>query len=168
MSSSIQDAPAKNTRSQVSSDEFEPASFAAARIWGQPPATIANLGQSSIPSQFHGNSKLTKAYIAAQPIFQDTWDDVDDIELKGFLTQDYWHPNLLDTVDPHLLQAKASKYNDDNPSWDMAMNGPFADNFWKACEIELNTLENDMNTWDLTCMFFQVHGLSRSNDSRMV
>ena len=30
----------------------------------------------------------------------------------------------------------------------MAMNGPFADNFWKACEVELDTLENDMNTWD--------------------
>ena len=65
----IQDGPAKNTRSQVSSNEFEPASFTAARIWGQPPAAIANLGQSSIPSQFHGNSKLTKAYIAAWPTF---------------------------------------------------------------------------------------------------
>ena len=30
----------------------------------------------------------------------------------------------------------------------MAMNGPFAEKFWKACEVELNTLENDMNTWD--------------------
>ena len=30
----------------------------------------------------------------------------------------------------------------------MAMNGPFADIFWKACEVELDTLENEMKTWD--------------------
>ena len=30
----------------------------------------------------------------------------------------------------------------------MAMNGPFADNFWKACKVELDTLENEMKTWD--------------------
>ena len=141
------DGPAQNTRSRTAPDEFEPASFAAARIWGQPPAAIANLGRS-VPSEFHGGSKLTKAYIAAQPILQDTWADVDDLDLRGFLTRDYWHPNLVDTADPRLLQAKASKYNEDNPSWEMAMNGPFADNFWKACEVELNTLENDMHTWD--------------------
>ena len=139
--------PAKNTRSQISSDEFEHSSFAAARIWGQPPAPIANLGHS-VPSEFHSGTKLTKAYVAAQPILQDTWANVKDIELEGFLTRDYWHPNLVDTADPRLLQAKTSKYNEDNPSWNMAMNGPFAENFWKACEVELDTLENEMNTWD--------------------
>ncbi|KAL7526552.1 hypothetical protein ACHAXR_001541 [Thalassiosira sp. AJA248-18] len=29
----------------------------------------------------------------------------------------------------------------------MAMNGAFTDIFWKACEVELNTLVNDMKTW---------------------
>ena len=109
------DGPAQNTRSRTVPDEFEPASFAAARIWGQPPAAIANLGLS-VPSEFHDGSRLTKAYIAAQPILQETWADVDDLDLRGFLTRDYWHPNLVDTVDPRLLQAKASKYNEDNPS----------------------------------------------------
>jgi hypothetical protein len=50
-------------------------------MWGQPPAAIASLGPSSTPSQFHGNSKLTKASIPDQPILQDTWADVDDLEL---------------------------------------------------------------------------------------
>ena len=54
---------------------------------------------------------------------------MDDHDLCGLLTRDYWHPNLVDTDDPRLLQAKASKYNGDSPSWDMVMNGPFADNF---------------------------------------
>ena len=75
------DGPAQNTWSQITSDEFEPASFAASRMWGQPPAAIASLGPSSTPSQFHGNSKLTKASIPDQPILQDTWADVDDLEL---------------------------------------------------------------------------------------
>ena len=51
-------------------------------------------------------------------------------------------------ADPRVLQAKTSKYNEDNPSWDMAMNGPFADDFWKACEVELDTLIKDMKAWD--------------------
>ena len=28
------------------------------------------------------------------------------------------------------------------------MNGPFAGNFLKACKVDLDTLENDMKTWD--------------------
>ena len=102
-----QGGPAKNTRSQKTPDEFEAASFATARIWGQPPAAVSNLG--SLPSQFHGNTKLTKDYVAAQPILQDTWEDVDELDLQSFLTRDYWHPNLVDTADPRLLEAKASK-----------------------------------------------------------
>ncbi|KAL7523621.1 hypothetical protein ACHAWF_000598 [Thalassiosira exigua] len=31
----------------------------------------------------------------------------------------------------------------------MATNGPFADDFWKACETELETLTEDMDAWDL-------------------
>ncbi|KAL7529265.1 hypothetical protein ACHAWF_002908 [Thalassiosira exigua] len=31
----------------------------------------------------------------------------------------------------------------------MAMNGPFADDFWKACEAELETLTDDMDAWDV-------------------
>ena len=140
------DKPSRNTRSQTPADH-QFASFNAARLWGQPPPGVANLGHS-VPSAFHGTGKLTKEFVAAQPILQDTWADVDKLDLCGFLTRDFWHPNLVDYADPRLLQAKVSKYNDDNPNWDMAMNGPFAENFWKACEIELNTLENDMKTWD--------------------
>ena len=139
--------PAMNTRSQVKANEPQYASFNAAEVWGQPPSEIANRGHS-VPSAFHGSAKVTRAFLAAQPIMQDQWDDVRDLDICGFLARDYWHPNLVDYADPRLLQAKASKYNEDNPSWEMAMNGPFADNFWKAAQVELDTLENDMKTWD--------------------
>ena len=52
-------------------------------------------------------------------------------------------------LDPRLLSAKASKYNEDNPSWEMAMHGPHADEYWKACETELENLETDLGCWDL-------------------
>ena len=136
-----------NTRSQVKANEPQYASFNAAEVWGQPPSEIANRGHS-VPSAFHGSAKVTRAFLAAQPIMQDQWDDVRDLDICGFLARDYWHPNLVDYADPRLLQAKAFKYNEDNPSWEMAMNGPFADNFWKAAQVELDTLENDMKTWD--------------------
>merc|ERR1712127_627100 len=56
-----------NEKSNV---EFEPSSFNTARIWGQPPAFIANLGHS-VPSEHHGQMKVTKTSIVMQPILQD-------------------------------------------------------------------------------------------------
>ena len=37
---------------------------------------------------------------------------------------------------------------EDNPNWWQAMNGPFADNFWKAAVTEIETLEG-MGAWDI-------------------
>ncbi len=55
-------------------DEFEPSSFNSARIWGQPPASIENLAHS-VPSDYPGQTKVTKASLAMQPILQDQWED---------------------------------------------------------------------------------------------
>ena len=66
------DGPAMNTRSQVKANEPQYASFDAAQVWGQPPPDIANRGHS-VPSAFHGNAKVTRAFLAAQPIFCVTW-----------------------------------------------------------------------------------------------
>ncbi len=52
--------------------------------------------------------------------------------------------------DPHLLaaQAKASKYNEDNPSFDTATRGPFQAQFQQAMRMELHTLVNKFDCWD--------------------
>ena len=84
---------------------------------------------------------------------------MNDNDLCDFLARDYWHPNLVEYADHHLLQAKAPKYNEDNPLWDMAIDGPFADKFWKACEIELNTLDNEMKTWEYVKRTTDMHVL---------
>ena len=129
-------------------EEFEPSSFSAAYFWRQPPAAITNLGHLP-PSAYHPGTKATKASIAAHPILLDWSNDVGLNDSCSFVTSDYWQPNLVDYVNPHLLQAKASKYDADNPDWKHAMYGSFGDNFWKACETKFYSLVNDLNTWDL-------------------
>ena len=40
-----------------------------------------------------------------------------------------------------FLKAKSSASKEDNPSWKVAMNGDFKEQFWKACLVEIETLE---------------------------
>ena len=75
-----QDGPVRQRASPTDGDESEPSNFTAARVWGQPPAAVANLGHS-VPSEYHLSTRLTKAFIASQPILQDVWEDVDDDDL---------------------------------------------------------------------------------------
>ena len=69
---------------------------------------------------------------------------------------------------PFLLAAKSAASKDNNPKW-QAMKGPFADEYWKAAQVEVATLEamdawtvvdkeDGMNvlpsTWDFKCKRF--------------
>ncbi len=61
----------------------------------------------------------------------------------NYLLMDLDNPHLVDNVhDPCTLEAHAamSKYNDDNPSFDMAVQGPFQAEYWEAMKSELDTL----------------------------
>ena len=49
-------------------------------------------------------------------------------------------PNLVNSFDPRVLDTKASKYNADNPNWDMIMGGPFEAVYWSAIQTKLMTL----------------------------
>ncbi len=57
----------------------------------------------------------------------------------------------MNDSDPHLLAIKTakSKYNKDNPSFESAACGPFQAEYWKAMQVELDTLETDIKCWDL-------------------
>ena len=79
-------------------DEFETSTFATVSIWGQPPAAIDNLGHS-VSSGCHPTAKLTRAFLACQPIVQDLWQDTGVIGHYGFLARDYLHQNLFDIAD---------------------------------------------------------------------
>ncbi len=54
-------------------------------------------------------------------------------------------PRVIETY----LASKKSKYDDDNPSFDMAMNGPFQGEFHDAMRTELNTIGTEFKCWDL-------------------
>jgi hypothetical protein len=47
---------------------------------------------------------------------------------------------------PLILAAKTMATKDNNPTWWQAMNGPYAEDFWKAAQIEINTLKK-INAW---------------------
>lgn len=49
-------------------------------------------------------------------------------------------------ADPFVLAAKTTASSADNPTWNEAMNGPFAEEYWKAAEVEIRTLE-DIEAW---------------------
>ncbi len=49
---------------------------------------------------------------------------------------------------PFFLKAKCEASKEDNPNWHQAMNGPFADEYWKAAEKEIITLEG-IGAWDV-------------------
>ncbi|KAL7457958.1 hypothetical protein ACHAWC_009470 [Mediolabrus comicus] len=51
-------------------------------------------------------------------------------------------------VHPAFLSAKTGISKADNPSWDEAMKGPEAAEYWKAAELEVATLEK-MRSWDV-------------------
>lgn len=55
---------------------------------------------------------------------------------------------VCDWVHPLFLKAKSEASSQDNPNWWQAMNGPFADEYWKAACVEIETLEN-MDAWEV-------------------
>lgn len=55
---------------------------------------------------------------------------------------------LVNWIHPMLLQAKSAASKEDNPNWFQAMNGPFADEYWKAACKEIETLEG-IDAWEV-------------------
>jgi hypothetical protein len=48
----------------------------------------------------------------------------------------------VQTLSPLILAAKTAASKEDNPTWWQAMNGPYAEEYWKAAQLEIETLEN--------------------------
>ncbi len=48
-----------------------------------------------------------------------------------------------------VMTAKTSKYNNDNPSFDMAIRGPFQAEYYDTMRTELSTIKDDFHCWDL-------------------
>jgi hypothetical protein len=64
---------------------------------------------------------------------------------------DSWDPMQMNDSDPSLLAIKTSKsqYNEDYLSFESAVCGPFQAEYWKAMQVELDTLETNFKCCDL-------------------
>ena len=54
----------------------------------------------------------------------------------------------INWLHPLILAAKARGNDADNPNWFQAMNGPFAQEYWEAACLEIETLER-MESWEV-------------------
>ena len=55
---------------------------------------------------------------------------------------------VVSYVHPLFLKAHSAASKEDNPNWKQATRGKFADEYWKAMELEIATLEA-INAWDV-------------------
>lgn len=55
---------------------------------------------------------------------------------------------IVSYVHPLFLKAHSAASREDNPSWKQATQGKFADEYWKAMELEIATLEA-LDVWEV-------------------
>ena len=55
---------------------------------------------------------------------------------------------IVSYVHPLFLKAHSAASREDNPSWKQATQGKFADEYWKAMELEIATLEA-LDSWEV-------------------
>ena len=55
---------------------------------------------------------------------------------------------IVQYVHPLFLRAHSAASKEDNPGWREATRGKFADDYWKAMEVEIFTLES-IDAWDV-------------------
>jgi transposase InsO family protein len=57
--------------------------------------------------------------------------------------------NLPASISPLAFAAKTASNSEDNPSYDEAMSGIYARDYTEAAKVELHTLQNDLDCWEL-------------------
>jgi hypothetical protein len=125
--------------------------------WGQLPPALANVGPS------HSNrcqaTKIRHGTLQEMYLLQGDWDGLGRDVCDGHtnLFSAYFDPDLSDelgsytitNIQPHVLAAKSSVLDPDSPSFVEATQGPFQEKWWEAMELEVDTLENDLQAWEL-------------------
>ena len=139
------DGPAKIRASPMDNESYE-LHILLDNACDSPAAFITNQGHITFQPQ---PQRISKSTLLECTLHQDPWENTTD--LYGYITMDSWDPQQMNDCDPRLLAVKSSKskYNNDNPSYDTAIRGPFQAEYWKAMQVKLNTLENDFECWDL-------------------
>ncbi|KAL7465130.1 hypothetical protein ACHAXS_005455 [Conticribra weissflogii] len=131
-------------------------SLSAATMVSQPPPFVANHSEQHA----HSHQRLRKSFLSETALWLDPWTDVYNMlesgkvtALSSYLARDFGAGKsdspfpVVSSFEPHVLGAKTR--NADNPSYEEAMYGPFAANYWDACIEELNTLVKKLDAWEL-------------------
>ena len=148
------DGPAKIRKFPIDGESYEFAfNINVLSDWERPVPVIKNRG--GIATRHHPAQKLNKSFLAECYLLQEPWfnDPTCVSSVTDNLFFDTWDSDgyyFNEIFDPRLLAARtsSSKYNEDNPSFDMATRGPFQDEFWQAMRVELNTLINEFDCWE--------------------
>jgi len=148
------DGPANIRKFPIDGESYEFAfNINVINDWEHPIPAISNRG--GFGKDHHPTQKVNKSFIADCYLLQEQWfkDPTCVSEISNHITFDTWDSDEFyfnEIFDPRLLaaRAKSSKYNDDNPSFDMATRGVFQEDFWQAMRIELNTLINEFDCWE--------------------
>ncbi len=111
---------------------------------------------SNVQANYHPQQLVNKSFLAECYLLQDPWFDDPKCLYHLYLNIiiDTWDTDeiyISEVTDPRILAARSSatKYNEDNPTWDTATKGPFQAEFWQAMRVEVNTLINEFKCWDL-------------------
>jgi hypothetical protein len=145
--------PAKIRRLPINGEQYD-FSFSVLNDWERPVSVSAN--RSNVQANYHPQQRVNKSFLAECYLLQDLWFDnpICLYHLSSNIVIDTWETDeiyISEVTDPRILAARSSatKYNEDNPSWDTATKGPFQAEFWQAMRVELNTLVNEFKCWDL-------------------
>jgi hypothetical protein len=106
-----------------------------------------------------GKIYLSRNFLARRIKNRVNWDKLGQAAADGYENafSAYFKPDLQDSlgsytitdVQPHLLNASATKVDEDYPNFTQATNGPFKEKWWEAMEAEVDVLENDLEAWEL-------------------
>jgi transposase InsO family protein len=131
--------------------------MSAVREWGHPPPAVTNVGAREGP--IYSTLKVSKEHLSHLAVQQEDWSTFGEKTHLGIIGSysAYLEPDVSDDFDsytladvqPHILQAKMSVSDPDNPTYRQAMASPDADKWWDAMVIEMKTLEEDMKCWQL-------------------
>ena len=55
---------------------------------------------------------------------------------------------IITFTNPFVLAAKIAASSADNPTWDQAMKGPFAEEYWRGTDLEVETHEK-IRAWSV-------------------
>lgn len=126
--------------------------LSAVKDWGQPLAAVTNIGASE--GMIYSSLKVSKARLSNLAVLQDNWSQLGKcthMEIIGDYAS-YLEPDVSDNfkfytladVQPHILQAKMSISDPDNPTYRQAMASPDADKWWDAMVLKIKMLEDNM------------------------